>query len=86
MIEQRIHPPHASNSALDNDSLLPQEDEEDEIEEEDEERVEDLEIYRLDYEKIENEDKDDDHCVAARAAGGEVLEPGDHVYMWCTLY
>lgn len=39
-----------------------------------EERIEDLEIYRLN----ENE--------PPTAAGGEILRPGDHVYMWCTLY
>lgn len=39
-----------------------------------EERIEDLAIYKLDYE------------TQPIAAGGEVLQPGDHVYMWCTLY
>mmetsp|Transcript_22816 Transcript_22816/g.34577 ORF Transcript_22816/g.34577 Transcript_22816/m.34577 type:complete len:275 (+) Transcript_22816:155-979(+) len=43
--------------------------------EEDEERIDDFEIYRLDYES-----------ERAVSAGGEILEPGDHVYMWCTLY
>lgn len=34
----------------------------------------DLSIYKLDYE------------TKPLAAGGEVLEAGDHVYIWCTLY
>jgi hypothetical protein len=59
-----------------------------------EERLEDLEIYRLDYEEPKHHLNDDDDDATedeetkrvARAAGGEILEPGDHVYMWCTLY
>ena len=35
---------------------------------------EEFELYRLDYED------------RVFAAGGEDLQPGDHVYMWCTLY
>mmetsp|Transcript_16974 Transcript_16974/g.25686 ORF Transcript_16974/g.25686 Transcript_16974/m.25686 type:complete len:279 (+) Transcript_16974:121-957(+) len=42
---------------------------------EDKGSINDFEIYRLDYE-----------TKRAVAAGGEFLEPGDHVYMWCTLY
>ena len=47
--------------------------------EEEDERLEDQKIYRLDFENTENSRE-------ARAVGGEVLKPGDHVYMWCTLY
>jgi hypothetical protein len=39
-----------------------------------EERIEDWEIYRLNYES------------QPIAAGGEVLQSGDHVYMECTMY
>ena len=36
--------------------------------------IEALEIYQLDYER------------QPIASGGEVLQKGDHIYMWCTLY
>lgn len=44
--------------------------------------LDDYDIYRLDYEIVES----DAFPQRILAAGGEVLEPGDHVYMWCTLY
>lgn len=40
----------------------------------DDESLGDLSIYKLDYE------------TKPLAHGGEVLEAGDHVYIWCTLY
>ena len=49
----------------------------------DDKRLEDLEMYRLDY---ESNGKVEEDGLVALAAGGEVLRPGDHVYMWCTLY
>ena len=42
--------------------------------EEDDVPLEDLELYQLDYER------------EPIAGGGEILQAGDHVYMWCTLY
>lgn len=43
------------------------------------ENLEEYEIYRLDYEEYESRQP-------ILAAGGEELQPGDHVYMWCTGY
>lgn len=51
-----------------------------EEEEEEEECLEDLEIYRLDFEEPRGS------TGTVRAAGGEALQAGDHVYMWCTMY
>jgi hypothetical protein len=42
----------------------------------DDDSLEDYELYRLDEEEE----------TPILAAGGEALQPGDHVYMWCTLY
>ena len=65
-----------------------------------EEQLEDFDIYRLDYEEKSSNSSSSSLCcndgddigtptssvVKAIAAGGEALRPGDHVYMWCTLY
>lgn len=59
-----------------------------------------FDLYRLDYEAAhENEDEGVENLQSPVpkskqsiqaswpiAAGGEVLKPGDHVYMWCTMY
>ena len=56
--------------------IVPKSEDKDPGNEEDEEDqpLEELEMYRLDYES------------QPIAGGGEVLRPGDHVYLWCTLY
>lgn len=51
-----------------------------------EENIEALEMYKLDYESDEDGDDNTPSDNGITAAGGEVLQPGDHVYMWCTLY
>ncbi|CAJ1964989.1 unnamed protein product [Cylindrotheca closterium] len=74
----------------------------DNIEEYDEvlHNFDDFDLYKLDYESDHDEQdegleslqspipKSKQPCAASWpiAAGGEVLKPGDHVYMWCTMY
>jgi hypothetical protein len=56
--------------------------------------LEDLAIYRLDFEDslrnqgeaIIKQESVVENSPQVTAAGGEVLKPGDHVYLWCTMY
>ncbi|KAL3932468.1 MAG: hypothetical protein SGBAC_010839 [Bacillariaceae sp.] len=61
--------------------------------------LDDFDLYKLDYESDHEEDGELENLqspvpkskqlgVASwpNAAGGEILKPGDHVYMWCTMY
>lgn len=56
--------------------------------------LEDLPIYRLDFESSLNREEDEvssrelskEKLPEVLAAGGEALQTGDHVYLWCTMY
>lgn len=61
--------------------------------------LDDFDLYKLDYESDHEQEggletlqsplpKSAPSSEASwpNAAGGEILKPGDHVYMWCTLY
>ena len=51
-----------------------QDDDDDDDDDDNESTISDLSLYKLDYE------------TKPLAAGGEVLQAGDHVYIWLTLY
>eukprot|EP00934_Nitzschia_sp_Nitz4_P001874 Nitzschia sp. Nitz4//scaffold68_size99682//83730//84674//NITZ4_004575-RA/size99682-processed-gene-0.82-mRNA-1//1//CDS//3329556626//1874//frame0 len=83
-----IHPPHAKtlqSMELNDDELQALDLEERLVvpvaDDHDDANIEDLDMYKLDFE--EQNDMDERFCVAA---GGEILQPGDHIYMWCTMY
>jgi len=61
--------------------------------------LDDFDLYKLDYESDHEQDGGLENLKSPLpkskqsfepswpiAAGGEVLKPGDHVYMWCTMY